>query len=301
MMNFSKDQLVTGLVHGPQISLQMDGLYDVFHPRYIKGGIQSITTMTYTPTMGNYHYETYGTGTVQGGAKVITPFVGISPGYTFAPHYNHKPAANLAGVGVGGRISFFSIDAYMRSGTMGFGTKAPTDNGKPRDYKTKKWDQSFDKFSGSQKISFTEMRVGLDLASLAMTMFYPVAMGTKRLLYHPRYLRFMVGMGTGSYKLKDAAEFKHPENVAILYSNPQSVINGDANSSFFNPAKFADGKLRSSFIAIELGSVGFSWDHRVFKNAGLMSGQTFSVYSSIPVGRVLKAYKGKLPKNEVDE
>jgi hypothetical protein len=105
----------------------------------------------------------------------------------------------------------------------------------------------------------------------------------------------------GNYKLKDAPDFKHPEIASKLYSNPQSVINGDINSPWYNPAKFSEGKFKSSFAAIELGSIGFSWDYRVFKNAGLMSGLTFSVYGGIPIGRVIKAYKGKLPKDEVDE
>lgn len=297
----SKDGLIKGLVHGPQINLQMDGLFDVFNPRIIKGGIQSITTMTYTPTMGNYHYETYGKGTVTGYAKVITPFIGITPGYTFAPSYNHKPGGDLFGIGASGRISFFSLDLFTRSGKMGFGTKAPTENGKPRRYKTKNWDASIDKFSGTQKISSTEYRFGFDLARVLMTAFYPVALGTKKILYHPRYFRFYIGWGAGSYKIKDDPQFKHSENTGVLYSNPQSVINGDANSSWYNPTKFTNGKIRSSFMALELGSIGFSWDYKVYKNAGLMSGQTFSVYSTIPLGRVWKAYHGKLPKNEVDE
>jgi hypothetical protein len=193
----SKDNLVTGFIHGPQLNLQMDGLFDVFNPRIVKGGIQSITTMTSTPTLNGYHYVTYGSGTIQGYAKVVTPFIAITPIYTFAPHYNHKPSTNMFGLGANGRISILSADINFKSGNMGFGTKAPVVNGKPSEYKTKFWDPAIDNLSGTQNVTITEYRVGIELVSLVFAALYPNAYGTKKILYNPRYFRFYIGWGGG--------------------------------------------------------------------------------------------------------
>lgn len=305
----SKDPAIKSGPFGyPEISIQIDGLYDLFNPQTVAGGIQSVPTYSITGSSTDYYngttttyYEQDGWAQIQGYGTIIKPFIGLTPKLSFSPRRTYRDETALTGLGASFRWSYFSFDLIHQSGHIGFCTDVNEDGTDPNHhahwYKEKHFDQSSGFLSGKSYASQNEFRVGFDVARIVWMLMYPGAYGTSNLMKNPRFFRFYVGMGWGQLNVHDSSPQYLHEDSALAYLNTNLSNPNFINNSFTNPLQFADGFEKTSFGAFELGSLGLSWEKHYYKTAGLMSGQTVSIYWTLPLGRIIKAYGGRSPED----
>ena len=292
-----------GLTFQPQLSLQFDGLWDVFAPKRAYDGHASGTntytnktlvssnsthdTYRVTTTTSPYDFDMYVTG---GDA-----FSAIVPRATTSFASDSRGTTLLGGLGISGRASAFSYDAFAEYGQLGVngawsiapksGTETPRD-GEPNLSETR--------FGGSRPGGRVLVRGGIDLIYLLQSFAFHSNGGGEGAT---KFVRIIGGWGPGYSFVNGPLTVRQPEQEAALNRQfagrpgprgttlPSELVQNE----FSDPRLGRAGYCYQWFAQMEVGVASISVEANRYRNNPLANANTITLSYLFPYSLLRKS------------
>ena len=290
-----------GFSFQPQLSLQFDGLWDVFAPRKSYDGHANgvNTTTTRTLVSSDAYSDTYRVSTkstpydfdmfVMGGDAFTAIVPHVSTGFAT----ENRGRTLLAGLGVSGRASAFSYDGFVEYGQLGVNgtwTVAPT-AAAPAPRKEGEPDQNNPRFGGSRPSGRVLLRGGIDLMLLLQSMAFHSDGGGEGAT---KFFRVTGGWGPGYNVLPGNYTFLRPEAAAELESRFAPTPGGSNDvlrNEFSDPRLGRGGYCNQWYAQVEIGVASLSVEANRYRNNPLANSNTISLRYLFPYSLLKKAHQ----------
>jgi|GEM_PF-2693359 len=260
-------QNIEGVMIIPEISLQLDGLYDLWNPNIIKTGRSRTMTQTST-TIITRESDDF--------SSDVKPFWAISP--RMMTGIGLSRGTGIGGIGFSGRAG-----ALMADASMDFGSLTVTTPEFPDEYNIS---VSEDQLNGQVFSSRLFLGAGISPTYLFKAVFRPGSLskveGAKLTPMFRNYLGVRFGyslIGEVKFDRTDASD----ELDAIYQNHPDLDTKYDAR-------EMEAGTLFSLFYTVELGSISLSWELAVSPSSLLASQQTVGLTYLLPYKRLIQFY-----------
>ncbi len=294
-----------GFTFQPQLTLQFDGLWDVFDPKKSydghANGVNTSTSRTLVSSDANYDtYRVTTTSTpydfdmyVTGGESFLAVTPRVSGGFNNATRGNTV----MGGLGLSGRTYAFSADAFVEYGQLGVSSAwstAPTaDNPTPRDGEINSADL---RFGGSRTAGRGMVRLGIDLMSLLQHMGVHSDGGGEGAT---KFFRVTGGYGAGYGIVNGPLTMMNPNQTEALNAlfTPQPLSNGQVINGSLPQNEFSDPRLGRNgyasqwYFQVEAGVASISFEKNYYRNNPLANGNTITVSYLFPYKLVKEARK----------
>ena len=293
-----------GFAFQPQLTLQFDGLWDVFAPKRSYDGHASGTntytnktlvssssthdTYRVTTTTTPYDFDMYITGGDAFSAivpRATTSFASDSHGRTL-----------MGGLGISGRASAFSYDAFAEYGQLGVngawsvapqvgGDEAPR-KGEPNTAETR--------FGGSRPAGRVLVRGGVDLIFLLQSMAFHSNGGGEGAT---KFVRIIGGWGPGYSMVNGPLTFSHPEQEAALDQQFASqpgprgtrIPSQLAQNEFSDPRRGRAGYCHQWYAQLEVGVASISVEANRYRNNPLANANSITLSYLFPYSLLKKS------------
>lgn len=299
----------------PEMSVQFDGLLELFSPQLVKGGTGVLPEYSqvwkergsYYDRYGNrvsvgyYKQEITGWNSYTAYANDVKPFTALGINYRFAPSTYYRPATYYSGLSFSGRAGYFAFDLSALFGRQGFAssfasplrTAAPAEEEADAYNDEEDFDQLDARFRSSVSMFQPELRVGFDVVRMLVGLLMPRGYGHSNITWATRFLRFHAGIGA-SYAMP-VWSVAYEEEDAARELDDWLATNEYHNNPYNNARESRPDWAFSAYGTLELGALAFSWHRNFFSGAPLANGRYYTVTYLLPVWRINKAMKGKDP------
>jgi len=264
---------IKGLIFYPQLTLQLDGLVDLWNPKTVKTGRHSGNLGTST-SYGGWTFSRRSSFEVDWFSSDVRPFWALSPRISMGT------GTTIAGIGLSGRAGALMADASVDFGSFLVHSPTSAEMGVSVDD---------EQFNGSISGSRFMLSVGISPVYLFKSVFMSTTMSKIEGAKLTPMFRTYMGLRFGYGLLGDVA-FDRPgaedELAAIYNNNPQLDEKYDAR-------KITSGGMFAVFATIEWGSISVFFEAASGKSMTLASQQTVGISYLLPLGRLLKLYRSK--------
>ncbi len=259
---------VEGFMLTPEITFQLDGLFDLWNPKIVKTGRSSTTSRS-----GTYII----TRTSDDFSSDVRPFWAITP--RMLTGIGPCIGTGIGGIGFSGRAGALMADASIDFGSLTVLTKEF-----PEEYNI---NTSEEQFNGQVFASRFFIGAGFSPIYLFKAVFRPRSLSKVEGAKLTPMFRNYLGVRFG-YSLVGDVKFDRSEagdELDVIYQNHPDL------EKVYDAREMEAGVLFSLFYTIELASISLSWEVAVSPSAALASQQTFGLTYLLPYKRLMKFYK----------